>query len=249
LVANFELIPVTTYILTVTNGTGGGSYASGAVISITANTAPAGKQFKNWTSSGGGTFANANSASTTFTMPSNAVTVTANYEDATRPPSSDNTLSGLNLVAGITLTPAFSPNVLNYTVEVGYEVINLVITATAADNAATVVVTGADHLTVGANTVTITVTAEDGTQRTYTVIVTRSDIPDGIEQVAAAHVWAYGNTLYIKAIQSGVAYVYTVTGNIAYVVSYHIGDNAITLPAGVYIVKTDIIITKIVIRQ
>ena len=44
-------------------------------------TPPAGQQFKNWT--GSVSFANANSASTSFTMPANAVTVTANFEDIT----------------------------------------------------------------------------------------------------------------------------------------------------------------------
>ena len=72
--------PPTTYALTVSSGTGGGTYAAGTSVSITANAAPAGQQFKNWTSSGGGTFGNANSASTTFTMPASAVTITANYE-------------------------------------------------------------------------------------------------------------------------------------------------------------------------
>jgi uncharacterized repeat protein (TIGR02543 family) len=247
--AKWTAVAPTTYTLTVNKGSGSGSYASGAVVSITANIPPSGKQFKNWTTSNGGTFANANAASTTFTMPSNAVIITANYEDVTRPPSSDNRLGTLSLGTGITLTPAFNANVLSYTAEVGYEVTTIAVTATAADNAATVVVTGADNLTVGANTVTITVTAGNGTQRTYTVIVTHSDIPDGIEEVATAHVWAYGNTLYIKAIQSGVAYVYTVTGNIAKVVSYYIGYNTITLPAGVYIVRTENKTIKIVMRQ
>lgn len=87
--SEFELIPhtdsegtsPTTYALTVNNGSGDASYASGATVAITADTAPSGKQFKNWTTSNGGTFANVNSANTTFTMPSNAVTLTAHYED------------------------------------------------------------------------------------------------------------------------------------------------------------------------
>ncbi|GBU22260.1 hypothetical protein R80B4_02166 [Fibrobacteres bacterium R8-0-B4] len=63
-----------------TGSTGGGSYAAGATVSISAGTAPAGQQFKNWTTASGGVaFVDANSAATTFTMPSNAVTVTANF--------------------------------------------------------------------------------------------------------------------------------------------------------------------------
>ncbi|GBU28886.1 hypothetical protein R84B8_02448 [Treponema sp. R8-4-B8] len=69
----------TTYPVTVYGGSGSGSYAAGATVSISA-TAPSGQTFTNWTvNSGGATLANANSASTTFTMPTNAVTVTANF--------------------------------------------------------------------------------------------------------------------------------------------------------------------------
>ncbi len=70
------------YTLTVTgaNGTvtGGGSYTSGQEVSITA-TPDNGYSFNGWISSNGGTFANESSASTTFTMPGNATTVTAGF--------------------------------------------------------------------------------------------------------------------------------------------------------------------------
>ena len=69
-----------TYAVTVTNGTGGGNYAAGATVNITADTAPTGQKFKEWTSSDGVTFAGATSASTTFTMLAKAVTVKATYE-------------------------------------------------------------------------------------------------------------------------------------------------------------------------
>ncbi|GBU26789.1 hypothetical protein R84B8_00303 [Treponema sp. R8-4-B8] len=69
----------TTYAVTVNGGNGSGSYAAGATVSISA-TASSGQTFTNWTViSGGATLANPNSASTTFTMPANAVTVTANF--------------------------------------------------------------------------------------------------------------------------------------------------------------------------
>ncbi|GHT38627.1 hypothetical protein FACS189435_4840 [Bacteroidia bacterium] len=81
LTAHWTAHPVTTYTLAVVNGTGGGNYEAGASASISADIPQAGKQFKNWTSSNGGMFGNANSASTTFTMSANATTVIANYED------------------------------------------------------------------------------------------------------------------------------------------------------------------------
>jgi uncharacterized protein (TIGR02145 family) len=74
--ANFEA----TYTVTVSGGTGGGVYAIGTTVSIAAVAAPAGTVFTNWTTASDGVrFANANNAATTFTMPANAVTVTANF--------------------------------------------------------------------------------------------------------------------------------------------------------------------------
>ncbi|HWD37643.1 MAG TPA: hypothetical protein VG944_02260 [Fimbriimonas sp.] len=64
------------YTLTVVNGTGGGKYAAGAVVPISANAPPAGQSFNNWT---GATVADPNASSTTLTMPSANTTVTANY--------------------------------------------------------------------------------------------------------------------------------------------------------------------------
>lgn len=77
-------IPETTYEVIVTNGTGGGSYAAGSDVTITADAAPQGKQFKEWTGADGLTFTDGTSKTSTtakFTMPANAVSVTATYED------------------------------------------------------------------------------------------------------------------------------------------------------------------------
>jgi len=72
----------TTYTVTVNSGTGGGSFAQGATVSVAANAAPSGKVFDKWTTSDGVTFANANNVSTTFAMPAKNVIVTAAYKDA-----------------------------------------------------------------------------------------------------------------------------------------------------------------------
>jgi len=55
----------------------------GATLTLTADTAPSGKVFDKWTSNAGGSFANSNNATTTFTMPATATTVTATYKDQT----------------------------------------------------------------------------------------------------------------------------------------------------------------------
>ena|GEM_PF-3258604 len=73
------------YTLTVQAETGGGvdtsvngSYAAGDVVTIAA-AADANYSFSGWTSDNGGTFADASSAVTTFTMPAADVTVTAKF--------------------------------------------------------------------------------------------------------------------------------------------------------------------------
>lgn len=72
------------YTLTVelkggSGSTTGGEYAEGAVIQINAGTR-SDYRFSGWTSSNGGSFADASSASTTFTMPAADTTVTANWQ-------------------------------------------------------------------------------------------------------------------------------------------------------------------------
>lgn len=80
LYAVWQATAPTTYSLTVNGGFGSGNYATGATVTITAGTAPNGKVFDKWTATAG-TLANENSATTTFTMPAGAATVTANYKN------------------------------------------------------------------------------------------------------------------------------------------------------------------------
>jgi hypothetical protein len=68
-----------TYAVTVTNGTGGGNYAQGASVSISANTPAEGYQFSHWTATPAVTFADAYASSTTFPMIAQPVTITAMY--------------------------------------------------------------------------------------------------------------------------------------------------------------------------
>ena len=72
------------YILTVDLQGGNGSaadgeYAEGAVINIDAGTRP-NYHFSGWISSNGGSFADASSQGTTFTMPATDTTITANWQ-------------------------------------------------------------------------------------------------------------------------------------------------------------------------
>lgn len=70
------------YTVAVNNGTGGGEYAEGSTVTITADAPVSGKQFDKWeVNSGGVTLADATNSTTTFTMPAEAVSVTATYKD------------------------------------------------------------------------------------------------------------------------------------------------------------------------
>lgn len=74
------------YTVTVENGHGSGSYAAGSTVIIAANTPAAGMQFSKWTTeSNGVNLASVSMTATTFTMPENNVTVTANYVTAGTP--------------------------------------------------------------------------------------------------------------------------------------------------------------------
>lgn len=69
------------YNVIVENGAGGGYYAPGSVVTITAYAAPSGKVFDRWTTSNTDIgFSNAFGASTTFIMPTHEVKVTATYK-------------------------------------------------------------------------------------------------------------------------------------------------------------------------
>ena len=77
-------IPAYTYTLTVNlNGgsgsTTGGQYPAGEVVNIDAGSRSS-YRFTGWTTSTGGSFADASSANTTFTMPAADTTITANWQ-------------------------------------------------------------------------------------------------------------------------------------------------------------------------
>jgi tRNA threonylcarbamoyladenosine modification (KEOPS) complex Pcc1 subunit len=135
----------------------------------------------------------------------------------TRALSSNADLSNLALSAG-TLSPSFSSGTVSYTDSVPGVTTSLTITPTVSEAHATVTVNGnavtsgspssSINLSIGNNTVTIIVTAQDGTQKTYSVTV---NVPDALDHftLSGSGTQTAGNpqTLTITAIgRSGQAY-------------------------------------------
>ncbi len=139
--------------------------------------------------------------------------ISSSYLTTTKPEeeekSSNTMLSALTLdVEGI--SPEFNKDTDAYTLQVGSDVEAIQITATPEDEKATVQVQGNENLQEGENTVTITVTAEDGTTKVYTITVNKGNV----EQVASLGL----STLTIDGIDmenvfSPTTYEYTIEVN------------------------------------
>ncbi|WP_160673217.1 cadherin-like beta sandwich domain-containing protein [Clostridium sp. C8-1-8] len=102
------------------------------------------------------------------------------------PKSSNANLSSLSLqtsnAKNIAISPVFSSDTLTYSASVDYSVSSVVVNPSIADSTSKVSVNGSallsenitiPNLTVGNNSITILVTAEDGTTKTYTLNVKR----------------------------------------------------------------------------
>ena len=140
------------------------------------------QEIRGWDVSKVGSFTNMFDGATAFaatygTVPGFGATPTAAF--FTPPASSDATLSALTLSSG-SLSPSFTSGTLAYTASVAHSVSSLIVTPTTNDANATATVNGASPatpvtLSVGSNTVTVQVTAQDGTTtQSYTVTVTRA---------------------------------------------------------------------------
>jgi hypothetical protein len=111
----------------------------------------------------------------------------------TRAASTNANLGGLSISQG-TLSPTFASGSISYTAAVANSVGSLTVTPTVADSTATVKVNGTTvasgsasgpiTLNVGTNTITVLVTAEDGsTTKSYTITVTRAAITQYVVQL------------------------------------------------------------------
>ncbi len=95
--------------------------------------------------------------------------------------STENKLESLSVSPG-KLSPAFSPDTTSYNVSVGADVTELVVSAKAKDSKATVKLSGNKNLKPGKNTVKITVTAESGDKKVYTITCTKAQSENTSEE-------------------------------------------------------------------
>ena len=93
-----------------------------------------------------------------------------------RKASSDSSLIGIKVAGGV-LTPKFSPNVLDYKVNVGGGVDDITVGVTTADKMAnySLVKDYGDKLRSGENNIYIIVKAEDGSKTNYNIVVIKEN--------------------------------------------------------------------------
>ena len=93
-----------------------------------------------------------------------------------RKASSDSSLTGIKVAGGV-LTPKFSPNVLDYKVNVGKGVDDITVGVTTADKGAdySLVKDYGSKLRTGENNIYIIVKAEDGSKTNYNIVVIKEN--------------------------------------------------------------------------
>ncbi|MBB6672965.1 cadherin-like beta sandwich domain-containing protein [Cohnella nanjingensis] len=138
---------------------------------------------------------------------------------ATRAASANADLSNLTINQG-TLSPGFASGTSDYTASVGNSVTNVDVTPYVADSTATVKVDGSAAisgnaknvaLNVGPNTITVLVTAQDGTtEKTYSLTVTRAASANAdlsnlvISQSTLSPTFAADTTAYTASVGNSV---------------------------------------------
>ena len=125
------------------------------------------------------TVSNKQSSSNSSSSSSNNSTSSSNTTTTQEPEvkkSSEKNLSSLSVSEG-TLSPKFSSGTTTYKVDLTSETESLTISAKAKDSKAKVSGTGKKELKIGENNFTVTVTAEDGSNKTYTISVYVTEKP------------------------------------------------------------------------
>ncbi|MBO5303464.1 MAG: cadherin-like beta sandwich domain-containing protein [Lachnospiraceae bacterium] len=160
---------------TGTNASGGGGTvkATGTEISVKFKAISSGDAYVKvegaaLTAAGAHIMVSGTAAGSTTTETGTTATTSTNL-------SGDNSLSSLSVSPG-TLSPAFKSSTTQYTVSVGSDVNELQVTPVTSNSKAEIVsITGNTGLQTGQNTVTILVKAENGTEASYKITVTKGE--------------------------------------------------------------------------
>ena len=122
--------------------------------------------------------------------------------------STDSTLSSLSIAEGA-ITPEFNKDVKEYAITVPNEVTKLNITATPTDSKASVSVTEYEELKEGENTITISVTAEDGTTKTdYVIKATRQKKELALEKLIIKYTNQNGEVVELPLTPEFISNIY-----------------------------------------
>lgn len=89
--------------------------------------------------------------------------------------ASTSTLIGSLYVKGYTILPTFSKTNYNYNLTVPSHVTSVEVVATKSDSRQTITGAGIKNLTYGNNRIRVVVTAQDGSSRTYEIMINRTD--------------------------------------------------------------------------
>ncbi len=224
--SNSISVPVVTlYSLTVTNGTGSGSYAAGTVVTISANPPPSGKVFLNWT---GATVANPNASTTTLIMPAATTTVKANYAAPTYPLTVVGGTGSGNYAAGTVVSisanaPPSGQAFLNWT---GATVANPNASSTTLTMPAAATTVTANYYTP-TYTLTVVGGSGSGTYAAGTVVPITADSPptgdtfQGWTGATVANPSSPSTTLTMPAANTTVAATYSGPSTIPFPVTTH----------------------------
>lgn len=146
--------------------------------------------------------------STTKKPTTNNTTTTKPAENKEEKKSTDSSLSALTIEEG-TITPEFNKDVKEYAITVPNEITKINITATPTDSKATVSITEYEELQEGENTITISVTAEDGTTKSdYIIKATRQRKELALEKLLIKYTNQNGEVVELPLAPEFISNIY-----------------------------------------